>query len=158
MPAVVEDDIRWLKELHEKLWAPAEKPLTFASPVAVQAQRRVTQGDLERAFECIEKHELVTEMFSSNMFGGYGMSVYAPPIFLEVPLERIFWIVEENLPTPTRYDYINGTVKDRPKKTPGSGRDDAWEMFSKYTHSEKNQAWLKRFKLAPSRERSYYDY
>lgn len=38
------------------------------------------------------------------------------------------------------------------------GRDDAWELFSKYTHSEKNREWLKQYGLRPSRERSSYDY
>lgn len=154
----MEEDLRWLRELNEKLWKPAPKPIGFKSPVAVQAQRHIDQEDLDRVFRCIEEHKLVTSMFSSNMFGGYGMTVYAPPVFPGTPLEEVFWMIEENLPLPTRHDHINGTVKPVPKKVPGSGRDDAWELFSKHTHSEQNRAWLKLYGMDPPRERSGYDY
>ena len=141
----MEEDLRWLKELNEKLWKKAEKPIGFKSPVATQAQRHIDMDDLGRVFRIIEEHKLVTELRSSNMFGGYGMLVYGPPTFPGVPLEVIFSVIEDNLPTPC-------------KRVPGSGRDDAWEMFSKYTHSEQNRAWLKMYKMDPPRERTYYDY
>jgi hypothetical protein len=154
----VEEDLHWLRELNKTLWKPAEKPLRPSSPVAVQAQRQVDQDDLDRLCRCIEEHKLVTSMFSSNMFGGYGMHVYAPAVFPGVPLEMVFTIIEDNLPIPTRYDHINGTARNPARRTPGSGRDDAWEVFSKYTHSEQNRSWLRLYKMDPPRERSYYDY
>lgn len=84
-------------------------------------------------------------MHTSNMFGGYGLLVYGPPIFPDAPLEVIFSVIEDNLPTVC-------------ERIPGCGRDDAWEMFSRFTHSEQNRAWLKQFRLPEPKDRVYYDY
>jgi len=143
------DDIAWLRILHEELWV--KKPSPRAAPT-------LTKEEFERVLNCIEKYKLVAEMVSTHMFGGYGMQLYEHELYPGTGPQLLVLISEDNLPVPTRYDRILGTAQEPPKRKPGSGRDDAWEIFSRYTHSEQNRKWLKEYKLHRSEERVHYDY
>lgn len=91
------------------------------------------------------------------MFGGYGIKIYDGPHYPGLPPRLLLTLIEDHLPSPTFWDHIAGEAKT-PNKTPGGGRTDAWELFTQYTHTERNQELLKMFDLEPSRERSHYDY
>jgi hypothetical protein len=96
-------------------------------------------------------------MFCTSMFGGYGMDVYEhepAPTVGPVPLLRL---VEGHMPVPTPEEVAaNPGRYQRPGG--GVGRQDAWEFFSKFTHSERNAGWLASYKMRPPQPRSSYDY
>jgi hypothetical protein len=147
-----EEDIEWLRALDADLWPPDHKN----EIVALKASRMITKQELDRVLGSVEEHRLVTEMVMTNMFGGYGMRVYDNPAAPGVPLVPVLLLIEGHLPLNTRWSLLDG--QPAATKVPGSGRDEAWTLFSRYTHSEQNQAWLKLFGLKPSRSRSHYDY
>jgi len=145
----------WLKSLQESLWPKDRKN---GSPVKLEAHRQLTHEEKKRVFGLIETHGLVVEMFSSNMFGGYGIAVYDHEPYPHTGPQHLLTLTEDNLPWRSRLSRIDGETKPGPDKFPGCGRDDAWELFSKYTHSEQMRAWIKQYKLHAPRERSHYDY
>lgn len=146
----------WLKALHDDLWPKNHKP---DSPVSIRALRRMTREEWDRVFKLIEDERLVCEMTSVNMFGGYGVRVYAHEPFPGTGPDYLLLVHEDHLPTPTRFEVLQDEApQPRTKKVPGSGRDDAWELFSKYTHSAENRKFLKKYKLEDPRDRHYYDY
>jgi len=98
------DDLEWLRKLDRELWPKSKGQ----NPV----KQDLTREEFERVLACIAKYKLVAEMYSTNMFGGYGMRLY------------------EHEPYP---DHIAGNVKEMSPRLPGCGRDDAWEIFSKFT-------------------------
>lgn len=145
--------LAYFTRLDERLWPENYKS---ESPVAMTATRKLTPKEWEDIKYAIGAHELMTNMFCANMFGGYGMYVYGPPqIVGEVP-DIILTLVEDNLPELTRFEEMEG--KTRVKRLPGCGSDFAWEEFSQFTHSEQNIEWLKYFKLELPRSRGHYDY
>ena len=161
----VDDDIAWLKKLQEDLWPPEPPPPPRArgNPYAgmkieLDAKRTLTKKEFERVLGCIKKHKLVANMFSTSMFGGYGMKLYEHEPYPGTGAQFLVTIIEGHLPVPTRYDRIAGNVKEKPKKHPGCGREDAWKVFSKYTHTKQNRAWLKQYGLPEPHDQSYYDY
>ena len=135
--------IQWLRDLDASLWPPGHKN----GVVCYEASREATQEEIDTVCICIEEYRLVTEMHSTNMFGGYGMMVYDNPAAPGVPLVPVLFLIENHLP--------KGSNSTKPQ---GCGRDDAWELFSRYTHTDQNKEWTKTFRLKPSRERSHYDY
>lgn len=138
-----EDAIQWLRGLDTDLWPPGHQN----GVIHYEASREVTQEELQTVFACIEEFRLVTEMRSTNMFGGYGMMVYDNPAAPGVPLVPVLFLIENHL--------SKGPGSNRRQ---GCGRDDAWELFSRYTHSDQNKEWIKMFGLKASRERHHYDY
>ncbi len=145
----------WLKALQGSLWPENRKK---NSPVKLEAHRLLTYEEKDRLFHDIETYSLVVEMFSSNMFGGYGIYVYAHELYPHTGPDFLVAITEDNLPPSSRLERVTGDAAPLPKKVPGCGRDDAWDLFSKYTHTEQMKEWVKLYKLKPPREQSYYDY
>ena len=144
--------IEWLRDLHKDLW-PERRPR-----IELDAKRTLTQQEWAQVVLAIEEHRLIVEMFSSSMFGGYGVHLYIHPTYPGLPPEGVLTLVEDHLPLPTCYDHILGTAQTIPKRHPGCGRDDAWEVFTKFAHRDKNVAWLKQYGLRSNQSRSYYDY
>jgi hypothetical protein len=145
----------WLKALQESLWPEDRKN---ASPVKLEAHRLLTDEERDRLFKDIETYSLVVEMFSSNMFGGYGIHVYAHELYPHTGPDFLLAITEDNLPPRNRFERVTEDKPPARKKVPGSGQEEAWDLFSKYTHSERMKEWVKLYKLKPPREQSYYDY
>jgi len=146
----------WLKALQESLWPKNRKN---DSPVKLEAHRLLTYEERDRLFKDIETFGLVVEMFSSNMFGGYGIAIYAHELYPHTGPDHLVTITEDNLPPPSRLERASGDAPpEPPKKVPGCGRDDAWELFSKYTHTDQMKVWVKQYKLEAPRSQSYYDY
>lgn len=146
-------DIEWLVGLHEELYRDEGQ-----NRIQVVSSRRLTNQEFARVLAAIEKHKLVAEMVCTSMFGAYGMRLYEHELYPGTGARELVLINEEQLPVPTRYEHMEGTAKPIPERRSGCGRDDAWEVFSKYTHAEQNRVWLKQYKLQESKYRSYYDY
>lgn len=151
------EETQWLMDLQRSLWPPKER--WYDSPVSMKTFRELTFKEWERVKELIEGRGLLTMMVSVNMFGGYGMEVYLHAVTDGVPPVKVLLIHEDNLPSPTRIQIAASDVPlTRPERVPGSGRDDAWKAFSRYTHSKQNRQWLGYYKLEAPQEREHYDY
>ena len=158
MTPLPDEEREWLKALNESLWPKDRKN---RSPVKLEAHRQLTHKEKERLFKILDTHLAVVEMFCTNMFGGYGINVYAHEQYPGTGPDFLLAITEDNLPPRSRLSRIDGETEPAPEKFPGCGRDDAWELFSKYTHTEQMKVWVneyRRFKLNPPRDRSSYDY
>lgn len=142
-----------LIKIQDRLWP---KDYKSESPVALTATRKLTSDEWAHIKYAIGAHELMTNMFCANMFGGYGMNIYDEPRFVGFTPDIILTLVEDNLPELTRFEQLEG--KTREKRTPGAGSDYAWEEFSQFTHCEQNLKWLKFFNLEPPKSRGHYDY
>lgn len=146
-PVLSEPDRAFLKGLDSALWSRQKQ-----NGIVLESDKKLTKAEWDRVGKIIVKSQLVCEMFTKGMFGGYGMDVYEQPAptYPGVPLEPVFLLrlIEDNLPAP----------KNAKPKTPGCGLDYAWNAFSKFTHSEQNKAWLKEYNLAPSEGQSSYWY
>lgn len=139
------DGLDFLRELNKDLWDnPARKDLK------VQARRILTAQEIDLIFQTIEAHNLMTDMFSANMFGGYGMDVYQHEPYPGTGPQFIFRMTEYELPPEMNAKFG--------KASGGSGSNDAWKLFSKYTHSQQNKEWLAMYKMEAPKYRSYYDY
>ena len=147
-------DLAWLKELHQRLWPPHHK----SNGIVLEAYRQLTHEELERVLGLIETHTLLTSMVSIGMFGGFGMRVYEDPPAFGMPPEQVLFLHEGHLPPPTRLQRALGDAPEPKPRVPGCGKPEAWDLFSRYTHSEKNRKALAYFKMDPPREQSYYDY
>lgn len=159
-----DEDRTWLKQLDAELWpAPKTDADRDRLTIVLQAERLLGHGEVERIFAIVETAPLVTEMFSKGMFGGYGIALMEHELYPHTGPTRLLSIIEDHLPPPkgpTVYDHLLGTAKPtlKPKKHPGCGTDQAWELFSKYTHSPQNSEWLKQYKMRAPEERYHYDY
>ncbi len=142
------DDIEYLKTLSSGLYPDLE---SLAQKSRIQAQRELTAEEVERVFSIIEKHKLLTSMFCANKWmGGYGIEIFEHPHYPGTPPVSLLFITEYDLPKE-----LNSQYK---QPTGGKGSDDAWEMFSKFTHSQENIECLKRYGMRKSESRNHYDY
>lgn len=154
--ALTDEERTWIKALDADLWPPehANKP---SFRIKIEALRVLTWREFERIEKILTERVLLLDLISTSMFGGYGVDVYenepapgAGPIFL-------LRLVEGHMPPPHRLQ-VGEEGYNKHQKRPGEGRDDAWEFFSKFTHTEDNIRRLKSYKMNPPRDRSHYDY
>lgn len=163
-------DRQWLLDLNLELWPKKDQrskgevlrdtifPEARTAPEPKVPREMLTHEELERVLSLVRGCKLLTSMFSSSMFGGYGMSVFDHEPFPGTGPTFLLALSEEHLPPPTRLERAAGGTTRPSKKTPGCGRDEAWKLFSPFTHSAQNREWLKSYKMDPPRERGYYDY
>lgn len=144
----VSDNLTWLRSLQTEIWS--EEIEGDGSRVLL---RHLTYPEVSRIKEVVEQEGLLTSMTEDSLLGGYGMRIYDHPVSPGVPPVRLFYFSERILPEYTRWDCL--LDRDPPAHL---GRDDAWEMFSKYTHSDQNRKWLKMYGMKPPEPRGYYDY
>lgn len=154
-----DDPLKWLRDLDSEVWK--EEVSYVTSPrlrkvVSLVVSRPLTKQESGQVFACVKEEGLLTQMGSDSMFGGYCMSVFDHPPCYGVPPILAFRFSERILPPFDRYDRLGGELP--PEKNPGCGTDRAWELFSRYTHSEQNRKWLEYYGMEPPRERGYYDY
>lgn len=142
---MLDEDRDYLMLLHDRLWP---KDYQSESIVATTPAGQLTEQEWGNVQAAIERNLMVTSMFSSNMFGAYGMYILEHEPFPGTKPQLRLTLVEGNLPP----------VENPKPKFPGSGRDEAWEAFSRFTHSERNKGWLKRYKMEAPRGRGSYDY
>lgn len=156
---LTEEERRWLTDLNEALWPPLtlEEQRSGRSRIKLEANRTLQWTEFQQILKLVEDRRLLTQMFSSSMFGGYGISVFEHEPAPGVGPIHLLRLIEDHHPVPHRLEIREGYDKHL-RKYPGVGRDDAWESFSKFTHSETNKEWLKSYKMDLPRERSHYDY
>lgn len=140
-------DISALRKLQKELWP---TPHGSGNGIKVKAKRLLTVIEVKIVLDCIEQNKLLTSMFSANMFGGYGMDIYEHENYPGTGPEFLFRITEYDLPKE-----LNSKFN---KASGGTGSIDAWNIFSKYTHSDQNIEWLKMYKMELPHDRSHYDY
>ena len=152
------DDIEWLRELNEDLWL-REDDGTFRPKHKVS--RELAKAEWERVKQAIVEHKLVTEMVRTNMFGGVGVRVYQHPIMPGDDHEHVLTLTQEQLPGPTRQDYLMDRDTEEPdyrKPTKGSCSRAAYDIFAEFTHTEDNRRWLKDYGLKQPQDPGDYDY
>src|ERR1051325_1267198 len=156
---LTEDERQWLKDLNEDLWPPQEQAAGQKNKFLIEldAKRILRWTEFQKVLDLIETRRLLTHMFCTSMFGGYGMDVYEHEPFPGAGPVHILRLVEGHHPDPHRWQ-IAECYDKHVRKGGGVGRDDAWESFSKFTHSEMNAEWLKYYKMSPPENRSSYDY
>lgn len=146
-PNIRDYELSALKELNKSLFP---TPQGGGNGIKLKAVRKLTAKEVQVIFEVIEHCNLLTSMFSANMFGGYGINVYDHESYPGTGPTHLLTITEFDLPPEMN-------AKDG-QAAMGSGSEDAWNLFSKYTHSDQNRAWLKMYKMSEPQERYYYDY
>lgn len=150
-----DEDRKWLTALDAELWPPKEKKGTT---ITLEAERPLTHVEFKRICTLIEDHGLLTSMFCTSMFGGYGMDVYEHEPFPGTGPTHLLRLVEDHMPVPHPVLVIEEGYDKHIRPGGGVGRTDAWESFSRFTHSEQNAAWLKSYKMDPPQPRGHYDY
>lgn len=150
-------NIDWLWALNQDLW-PEDFRFGSMEHLKHRARRTLSLAELQRVCQIIEEDQLITSMFSASHFGGYGMRVYEDPVFSGDRPQLNLTLTEDHMPPTETWEILTGTERDIPSKHPGRGRSDAWELFSRYTHSERNQTWLRMYGLPKSEPREHYDY
>jgi hypothetical protein len=156
---ITDEERQWLVDLNEALWP---KSHTSTNPniryrISMEALRPLTTEELGRVEAIILERGLMTSMFSTSMFGGYGMDVYEHEPTPGIGPLHLLRLVEGHMPEPTpEQTAVDPGRHQRPGG--GVGRQDAWECFSKHTHSERNAGWLTSYKMRPPQSRSHYDY
>jgi hypothetical protein len=150
MARLPKSELNWFGNLHVKYKPPAG--------TGVPVIKYLETEEFERVIRLIEEYDLLTSMVSVGWFGGYAMEIYEEhPDQVRNP-KFLFRVHEENIPPPTRLARIGCDVPEWPERVPGRGLEHAWEVFSKYTHSDENAAKLAFYSMDPPRERSHYDY
>lgn len=155
---LTDEDRDWLKGLDADLWAKEhlESP-EIKHRITMTARRPLTPAELEKMGAIVTGHNLLTDMFCVGMFGGYGMDVFEHEPAPDMGPIRLLRLVEGHMPEPTSEQLaVDPDRYSRPGG--GVGRQDAWEFFSKFTHSERNIGWLKSYKMRLPRDRGSYDY
>lgn len=136
-----------LRELQKELWP---TPVGSGNTIKIKAKRPLTADEVKIILKTIKQEKLLTEMFSANMFGGYGMDVYEHESYPGTGPVFLLRITEYDLPKE-----MNSQLG---KPSGGCGSTDAWELFSQYTHSKQNREWLKMYNYPAPQERYHYDY
>lgn len=159
-----DEDLAWLRALHASLWPPGHKNVDV---VAYRASRTLTYEEWARVEPLVVELPLVANMFSANMFGGYGMELLAHEAYPGTGPSSVLTLIETHFPNPlwserpTLYERVaNPDLETRGAvmRRSGCGRDDIWALFSKHTHAARNREWLSGYRMDAPRDRSSYDY
>jgi len=150
------DDLAWLQEFETRIW-----PQEGQSGGLFWDVPTITADELIRICEIIRRAELVVVLWTYGPLGGIGMSLYAHEAFPGTGPEEVFRIKDKHIPQPSRTWHerlLDAPAVEVEKRSAGCIRQDVWELFSRYSHTERNREWLKRYGLKMRFERTYYDY
>lgn len=153
-----DDDRDWLKALDDKIWPETPGGGDF---ITLKAARPLKEDELTRLTRLLNEGNLVVEMFSTSMFGGYGVRLYEHEPYPHAGPVHLVSVIEGHIPPPSRYDREVPSKKSSKvdkDKIPGSGSTRAWKYFSKYTHTPKMTAYCAQYRLKKPQERNHYDY
>ncbi len=135
------EDRKYLTDLEEILWPKDHRQ----SRIKLEPKRQLERAEFSRVLEIVETHNLLTSMFTTSMFGGVGMDILEHEAAPDVGPTHLLRLIEGHVPGPNT-------------RQPGGSSDEAWEAFSKFTHSPRNVRWLKSYKMDAPRSRSSYEY
>lgn len=168
-----EEDLAWLKSLHEELTRPGDQRTEMqrrldeafpgkAKPLPLESRERLTYEEVDRVCQIIEEHKLVTELYSCGMICGVGMAIYDHEVYPGSGTEKLLCLQEDHLPGPKPLSWqerLQGKPKPKtPKRRGGDCDPYAWELFTKYANRPENLAWLTKYKLQPVKSKMHYDY
>ncbi len=174
-----DEDRAWLKALHGDLWPPKDTRGPFeklldakdqralfpnlpVTPAPPEPREKITHEELQRVLGLIESAGLMTNIIPMGHFGTVALTVYEHELFPGTGCVKLLTLFEEHLPNLVQrswYQHLLGVEKKLSSKSSGGrGRDDVWELFTKFAHSEKNLGWLKMYKIEARLDRTYYDY
>lgn len=142
--------IDWLSNLEARLWR-ALSPDRFCRSIYVPSELPMDVPEFEALMGVIEDERMVTVM-TSGTFGlaGYGLHAYFHP---EAPgLPPMHGILFNSDQLPLEFGRGDGSRMGQ------AHYDWVWALFSKYSHSSQNIAWLKLYGMPLPKGRSYYDY
>lgn len=140
----------WLKNLESRLWR-ACAPDRFGHAIYVPSDVPMDIPEFEALMELIEEEQMVTTM-TAGTFGlaGYGVHAFFHP---DVPgLPPVHGILFNSDQLPIEFGEGNGSPKGLVYY------DWVWELFSKFTHSDRNREWLAMYKMSAPHGRGHYDY
>ncbi len=137
-----EEDREFLRGLQKRHWRAF--PPDRLGRVGYRPEGTMTARDLEKVFNLIVKHRLMTTI-GSGMFGlsGYSMQVFdhPEPSMVEERPQSLLTLISDHI--KTRHH------KDQQKH---------WAFFTRFTHSPENLALLDYYKMPRPRNREDYDY
>jgi hypothetical protein len=149
-------DLDWVRELQAELWPEEQRKKGGGQTrhgwvqIKLEAKRRLKKKEWQRVCKAIVEHKLIVSMFSTNMFGGVGISINEHPAYPGLPTEHLLTLTQEHLP--------GKLGKKGSEPTHGACLREAWEVFSEFTHTEQNKAWLKQYGFRQPGSPSSYDY
>jgi hypothetical protein len=95
------EDRTWLQVLNDKVHPKVEG---WKRPVV----QYMETSDFNRVVRLVEEHSLLTSMVCTGMFGGYGMEIFEEPSDPLLQPTLLFFLHEEHIPPPTRFERIGG--------------------------------------------------
>jgi hypothetical protein len=166
---LTDEDRAWIKTLDCELWPPSDTipPLVRQLeamlgkvpevPKPPEPREFLTDKEVARLFKIVEDAPLLTQLFSHGMICGVGISFFEHEQYPGAGPELLLGVKDKHLKlTRTAYDHIQ--CKPRKERVAGNVSDEAWGLFTKYTHSEQNRAWLKMYNIEMKFEKTNYDY
>jgi hypothetical protein len=146
-----EDPAAWLDALWASLWQTHRNQFSH-NPIERRGwkseHRRMTVEEWFTVQSLIKTQGYVCSARNACMGFGCGMTVYAEadPVYPGVPLDPkvLIDITQNHLPMGPGQDRIRF--------------DDAWDVFSPFTHSDSNKAKLKANRLPEARSKGHYEY
>jgi len=145
-----------LRELHKQIWKEEQRHSTRRglphNYTALVRARTLTKPELERVLfvwrDAVRRDLGYAFAMGNEEFGfSLAIDVYAPGQHIfpgaDVPPSHLITVGANHLPWYKGY-------KESWQK--------AWELFSEFTHSEKNRKALREWGMPHPRDESYYDY
>jgi hypothetical protein len=172
-------DRAWLRELHTDLWPPRDArsdgqkfadrfKSEYLEPgwrpkLPPKPRELLTKEEMDRAFALIDSAPLLTVLCRTGMFGGVGIKLYAHEVYPGTGPEHLLTIAEQHIVRMwdrTRYEHMQGVPpRGRPKrKSSGDCLDEAWNLFTKYTHTPQNRRWIEHYRIEMCFDRVGYQY
>ena len=149
------DDETWLLDLYERIW-PKERPNKHFVDVSP-----ISQGELIQLSEIIERSDYVVQLWTYGPMFGIGLDLLRHEQYFGTGPECLFRMMDDHVPKYSRtwYERVLGEaapeVKSRGK---GCIRQDVWDLFSRFSHTEQNREWLQKYGLKMHFEPHSYDY
>ena len=147
---MISDSLTWLEDLHDDLWEKREYyDVSYRRRKSMVETRRMTPYEWIKVQGLIKEHGLVCSMRNACMGFGCAMTVYQPhiPVYPGVSRDPVMLI-----------DITQNHLPEELLKSDRRDFFDAFEIFSVYTHNERNVKMLKAEGLPPAESRDHYDY
>lgn len=137
-----QEDRQWLAELQKEVWKHHEDPKSRIR--WGEAKRELTEPEITRVWQIVERHGLPCVMSSMNFGFGVGLVIYDHSPVPEVKPEPII--------------SVSGDHRPGGKTRQGPTFSDDFDYFSRFTHNDGNKQVLAFYGFEAPQSKSYYDY